>query len=103
MVGSPWFLGKKDQVNQDFVKAFKAKYNEDPDQFAAQAYDTLHIVAKAINAAGAPDSEKIRAALAKTTYSGVMGPFSFSEGRDPADTSGVVVLVMKGGMFEALK
>ena len=102
LVGSPWFVGKKDQVNQDFVKAFKAKYNDEPDQFAAQAYDTLHIVAKAIEAAGAPDAEKIRDALAKTTYSGVMGPFSFSAERDPADTSGVVVLVMKNGRFEEL-
>lgn len=102
LVGSPWFVGKKDAVNQDFVKAFKAKYNDEPDQFAAQAYDTLHIVAKAIDAAGAPDSEKIREALGKTTYSGVMGPFSFSAERDPADTSGVVVLVMKNGRFEEL-
>lgn len=102
LVGSPWFVGKKDQVNQDFVKAFKAKYNDEPDQFSAQAYDTLHIVAKAIEAAGAPDSEKIRNALAKTTHSGVMGPFSFSAERDPADTSGVVVLVMKNGRFEEL-
>ncbi len=102
LVGSPWFVGKKDAANQDFVKAFKAKYNDEPDQFAAQAYDTLHIVAKAIDAAGAPDSEKIRDALGKTTYSGVMGPFSFSAERDPADTSGVVVLVMKNGRFEEL-
>jgi branched-chain amino acid transport system substrate-binding protein len=103
LVGSPWFLGKKDKVNQDFVAAFKAKYGGDePDQFAAQAYDTLHIVAKAIETAGAPDSEKLRDALGKTTHSGVMGPFSFSDTRDPADTSGVVVLVMKGGKFEEL-
>ncbi len=103
LVGSPWFVGKKDAANQDFVKAFKAKYGDEPDQFAAQAYDTLHIVAKAIDAAGAPESEKIRDALAKTTYSGVMGPFSFSKDRDPADTSGVVVLVMKNGRFEELQ
>ena len=102
LVGSPWFLGKKDPVNAAFVSAFKAKYGEDPDQFAAQAYDTLGIVAKAIETAGGADPEKIRDALAKTTFSGVMGPFSFSEGRDPADTSGVVVLVMKDGKFEEL-
>ena len=102
LVGSPWFVGKKDAVNQAFVSAFKAKYGEEPDQFAAQAYDTLHIVAKAIDAAGAPDSEKIRDALGRTTHSGVMGPFSFSKDRDPADTSGVVVLVMKNGRFEEL-
>ena len=103
LVGSPWFVGKADEANTRFVTAFKAKYGEEPDQFSAQAYDTLHIVGKAITAAGAPDSEKIRDALGKTTHSGVMGPFSFSPSRDPADTSGVVVLTMKGGRFEELK
>ena len=104
LVGSPWFVGKKDKVNQDFVAAFKAKYGGDvPDQFSAQAYDTIHIVAKAIEAAGGPEPGKIRDALVKTTHSGVMGPFSFSETRDPADTSGVVVLVMKDGRFEELE
>jgi branched-chain amino acid transport system substrate-binding protein len=103
VVGSPWFVGKKDEQNLKFVSAFKAKYNEDPDQFAAQAYDTLHIVAKAINTAGAPENDKIRDALGKTTYTGVMGPFAFSDTRDPADNSGVVVLVMKAGRFEELK
>jgi branched-chain amino acid transport system substrate-binding protein len=99
LVGSPWFLTKKDEVNQKFVKAYKAKYGDDPDQFAAQAYDTMFIVASAINAAGGTDPEKMKAALQKTKNSGVMGPFSFTEGRDPADVSGVVVLEMQGGRF----
>jgi len=99
LVGSPWFLAKKDEVNQKFVKKYKAKYGEDPDQFAAQAYDTMYIVAEAINAAGSTDPEKLKAALQKTKHNGVMGPFSFTEGRDPADASGVVVLEMQGGKF----
>jgi branched-chain amino acid transport system substrate-binding protein len=102
LVGSPWFIGKTDPVNQAFVKAYRAKYNEDPDQFAAQAFDTLKLVAKAIAAAGAPEPEKIRDTLIKTTYSGVMGPFAFTPERDPADTSGVVVLEMKNGKFGIL-
>ena len=103
IVGSPWFIGKKDPANQAFVTAFREKYGDSPDQFAAQAYDTLFIVAKAIDAAGAPDSEKIKDALIKVKHTGVMGPFSFSESRDPADTSGVVVLTMKGGKFQLLE
>ena len=46
LVGSPWFIGKKDPANEKFVAAYKAKYGSDPDQFAAQAYDTLFIVAE---------------------------------------------------------
>ena len=99
LVGSPWFVSKKDPVNQKFVAAFKAKYGEEPDQFAAQAYDTMYIVKDAINAAGSTEPDKVREALLKTKYNGVMGPFSFTEGRDPADASGVVVLEYQGGKF----
>ena len=99
IVGSPWFIAKPDAKNQAFVTAFRAKYSRDPDQFAAQAYDCLHIVAAAIDAAGSPDPEKIKDALIKTSYDGVMGPFTFTPGRDPASTAGVVVLSMQGGKF----
>jgi branched-chain amino acid transport system substrate-binding protein len=99
LVGSPWFIGKADPASQKFVEAYKAKYNTEPDQFAAQAYDTLFIVASAINAAGAAEPEKIKDALGKVKYTGVMGPFAFTENRDPAETSGVVVIEMRDGKF----
>jgi branched-chain amino acid transport system substrate-binding protein len=99
LVGSPWFIGKSDPASQKFVEAYKAKYNMDPDQFAAQAYDTLFIVAKAINDAGAAEPEKIKDALGKVKYTGVMGPFAFTADRDPAETSGVVVIEMHDGKF----
>lgn len=99
IVGSPWFVGKPDEGNQKFVAAYKAKYGREPDQFAAQAYDCMFIVAAAIERAGAADSEKITAALRETKFSGVMGPFTFTDHRDPASTEGVVVLEMRGGKF----
>jgi branched-chain amino acid transport system substrate-binding protein len=99
IVGSPWFIGKPDPVNQKFVAAFKAKYGKEPDQFAAQAYDCMFIVAAAIDRAGAADPAKITTALAKTKYTGVMGPFTFTAHRDPASTAGVVVLQMENGQF----
>lgn len=104
LVGSPWFIAKKDPLNQRFIEAFRARYPDaQPDQFAAQAYDTLSIIAQAIDRAGAAQPEKLRAALAETRYSGVMGPFSFSPGRDPASADGVVVLQMKNGSFAILE
>lgn len=102
LVGSPWFIGKSDPANEKFVSAYKAKYGTDPDQFAAQAYDTLFIVADAIKAAGAADPEKIKDALVKVKRTGVLGSFSFTPDRDPADTSGVVVIEMHGGKFRLL-
>ena len=103
IVGSPWFIAKPDPVSEKFVADFKAKYNKAPDQFAAQAYDTMFIAAAAIDRAGAADPDKIRDALTKTSFSGVMGPFTFTPGRDPASSEGVVVLEMQGGKFGIAK
>ena len=102
IVGSPWFVGKTDEANARFVAAFQAKNSRLPDQFAAQAYDAMYIMADALNRAGEADSGKLRDALAATRTSGVMGPFSFTPGRDPASTEGVVVLEMRGGKFGVL-
>ena len=99
IVGSPWFIAKATPVNQAFVAAFRKKYGHDPDQFSAQAYDALKIVAAAIDRAGAADPVKLRDALLQTKFDGVMGPFSFTPNRDPASAEGVVVLVMQNGKF----
>ena len=99
VVGSPWFIDKQDPKNAAFVAAFRKRYGHDPDQFAAQAFDTMHILTDAINRAGAPDPAKIRTALLTTDYDGVMGPFQFTKDRSPASTKGVVVLQMEGGRF----
>jgi branched-chain amino acid transport system substrate-binding protein len=103
MVGTPWFIGKKDPQNQQFVAAYKQTYNEEPDQFAAQAYDSLYILAEAIDRAGSTENTKLRDALLKTDHKGVLGPFRFTANRSPASTEGVVVLEIKDGKFTPLE
>jgi len=100
IVGSPWFIAKPDPANQAFVAEFRKRYGHDPDQFAAQAYDTMFILAEAIDRAGAAEPAKIRDALMQTDHVGVMGPFRFTDHRDPASSAGVVVLEMRGGAFQ---
>jgi len=46
------------------VDKFKAKYNETPDYFAVHAYDTIHLIAKAIEIGG-PTRQGVHDALAK--------------------------------------
>jgi branched-chain amino acid transport system substrate-binding protein len=99
IVGSPWFIGKPDAGNQAFVKAFRTRFGREPDQFAAQAYDTMFILAAAIDRAGTPEPERIRNALLETDHDGIMGPFRFTAHRDPASTAGVLVLEMHAGAF----
>ncbi|HMA50228.1 MAG TPA: ABC transporter substrate-binding protein, partial [Magnetospirillaceae bacterium] len=103
LVDSPWFVEKEQPENVAFVAAFRARYHTDPDQFAAQAYDTMFILAEALNRAGDTDPAKLHAALMATDHDGIMGPFQFTEHRDPASAKGVVTLVVKDGRFQILK
>jgi len=101
--GSPWFIAKEGAQNQNFVDSFRKKYNMDPDQFAAQAYDTMYILAAAFDRAGEADSKKLRDALIKTENNGLLGPFKFGADRSPATAEGVVVTTIKGGKFTLLQ
>jgi branched-chain amino acid transport system substrate-binding protein len=103
LVGSPWFVEKTQPENVAFVAAFRQQFHQDPDQFAAQAYDTLFILAEALNRAGGTEPAKLQAALLATDHSGIMGPFRFTAHRDPATVTGVVVLVVKDGKFQILQ
>jgi branched-chain amino acid transport system substrate-binding protein len=96
--GSPWFLDDPNPRNRKFVAAFKKKYGQDPDQFAAQAYDALNILASAlakVTLTGdlGKDRVALRDALAKVkNFEGVGGRFSFDENRD-AEQKGRVLIV----------
>ncbi len=83
---------------QAFITAFKAKFNEDPDMFAAQAYDAMKIVAAAIDA-GAGDPAAIRQAILDTTdYPGVSGKTSFQANGDVNKEA--LILKVENGVFE---
>jgi branched-chain amino acid transport system substrate-binding protein len=59
--------GDSDKKVQDFVTAFKAKYNgKSPDAFGALGYDTVYFLADAIKRAGSSDPQKIQKALEET-------------------------------------
>jgi branched-chain amino acid transport system substrate-binding protein len=103
VVASPWFPGKDDEKVKNFVAAFKAKYNKEPDQFSAQAYDAMYIMASAIEKAGTTtDRKKLRDSLATVKdFQGVTGKFAFDAKRNPA--MDVTILVVKDGKFTELK
>ncbi len=99
IVGSAWFLGSTNPKSQAFAAAYKKKFNVDPDQFAAQAYDGAYLMATAIKNANSTDSKAIRDALAQIkNYDGVLGTFSFDANRNPVHKP--VTVTVKGGKFE---
>src|SRR5690606_37547652 len=59
--------------NKTFVSNYKGVYKEEPGKYSAAGYNTIHIIAQAIQRAGSIDAEAIRAALEKTDYSGPNG------------------------------
>jgi len=65
-------------ANKAFVAKYQALHKEAPSKFSAAGYQTVHIMAEAIERAGSTDSEKIREALTKTDYDGLTGNFKFA-------------------------
>jgi branched-chain amino acid transport system substrate-binding protein len=73
-----------------FIQDFKAKYNADPQPFAAQGYDSMAIALKAIenaakDAGGAIPARKAVAESVRAlkAFQGITGTFTFNEIGDP--------------------
>ena len=82
-----------DPKTVQFVKNFKAKYNEDADVMAALAYDATYMMAEAIKNAKEITPDAIREGLAKIKdFKGVTGNITMNDNRD-AIKSAVVVKV----------
>jgi len=71
-------------VIQNFVKTYKAKFNNvAPDSLAALAYDSAKVLADAIKRAGGTDSVKLRDAINATKdFAGVTGTISINAERN---------------------
>ena len=114
-VGSPWSLQNHSKENESFVVAYTRKFKSAPDQFAAQAYDALHIASvafKKVKWTGdlTKDRAAVRDALPEVKWTGATGPFSF---RQTTDKNGApagydaqqqpIVSVTKGVNYDIVK
>jgi branched-chain amino acid transport system substrate-binding protein len=89
--------GDSDKKVQDFVAAFKAKYDgKSPDAFTALGYDTVYFLADAIKRAGSSDSAKIQKALEETDgLELVSGKVKLDKNHDPIKAA--VILEYQNG------
>lgn len=102
VVGAAWNQASDFPESVAFIDAYQTEYGNAPDQFAAQAYAGVQILAAAIERAGSADPTAIRNAL--TTIDDLptaIGSFSFTDTRD-ADAPAAIQIV-QGGKFEALQ
>jgi branched-chain amino acid transport system substrate-binding protein len=66
-----------------FVKAFRAKYNDDPDIYAAHGYDALKLLWQAMLDTGQSHPDEVRRGLiGLTNYTGAAGRTAFDERGD---------------------
>lgn len=78
-------------LNKEFVAEYKKAYNTNPDVFAALAYDSALLVAKAIEDAGSADPAKIGEAMAKIKgFKGVSGEVTFNEQHNPIKSAVII-------------
>lgn len=59
MLLTPFAADAKDDATQKFVKTYKEQYKETPNQFAADAYDAVYTIKKAIETAKATPDMKV--------------------------------------------
>ena len=84
---------------QRFVKDYKARYNETPDQYAARAYDAVKIVAWGTGQGGATREGIRKAFLSGSTVPSLLfGSFKFDAERRVAHYDEALITV-KGGKF----
>jgi branched-chain amino acid transport system substrate-binding protein len=92
----------KSPVNEAFVKEFQAKLKENPSKFAGAAHNAFHIMVDAVRRASAADPEKIREAMEKTDYNGLVGNIKF-DAKHQAYGQTVYLSLVKNGVPEVVE
>jgi len=94
--------------DDDFSKDFKAKFGEDPIQFAADAYDAIYIMKAAMEKAGVtPDMsvsdmcDKMKEAMTQITVDGTTGS-GMTWSADGEPTKEPKAMVIEGGQYVAM-
>ena len=100
---SAWYIGNTFPSNADFVSAYKTEYSKDPDQFAAQGYTGIKILADAARRAKltftdvVDDRDKLRTAMESVNIQTPLGQFQFTSTHDVKQTVWIIEMDGNGG------
>jgi branched-chain amino acid transport system substrate-binding protein len=100
---SAWYIDNTFPSNADFVSAYKGRFGADPDQFAAQAYTGVLILADAAKRANltftdmSKDRDNLRAAMETVNIQTPLGLFQFTSNHDVKQTVWVIQMNGSGG------
>ncbi len=84
-VTQQWDPSLDNAANKKFVSDFKAKFGKYPSFYAAQSYDTINMIAAAVEKVDADMSnmDGLRAALKSADYASVRGSYSYGANNFP--------------------
>ena len=109
-----WTIDLPNDANQEFVEAFRAKYDSPPSDFAAMAYDAVRLIdSAAAKVDDVDDTDAFRAALREADFASVRGEFKFNTNQHPiqamylatveADEDGNYIAVSESVIEEAME
>jgi len=100
---SAWYLGNNFAANAAFVAAYTTAYKRPPDQFAAQGYTAIKILADSAKRANltftdvAGDRDKLRTAMETVNIQTPLGAFRFTSNHDVKQTVFIIKMDGQGG------
>ena len=87
---------------QNFLKAYKEAYNEEPSAFSALSYDAAYMMKAAIEKAGTTEKQAVIDALKELSYDGVTGHLTFDEKNNPVKDVTVLKIVNGEYTFDSV-
>ena len=106
---TPFAADATDEKTVAFVKAYKAKYNDEtPNQFAADGYDAIYTIKAAMEDAGIKDAsigvselcESLKASMLKISVPGVTGTMKWDDKGEP--TKDPKAMYIDNGSYKAM-
>ena len=97
-VTQEWDPSLDNAANQKFVSDFKAKYGTYPSFYAAQSYDTIRMIAAAVEKVDGDmsDMDGIRAALKSADFDSVRGSYTYGSNNFPVQNFYLREVVVDG-------
>ncbi|HVX22703.1 MAG TPA: ABC transporter substrate-binding protein [Acidimicrobiales bacterium] len=98
-----WFEGNEFPANSTFVSSYEDAYHQTPDQFAAQAYTGVQLLANAASQAAltfdnvVADRREMLTALEGVSMQTPLGPFKFTASHDVQQPIWIVKMDGEGG------
>jgi len=80
-----------------FKEAYKKKFNQDPDAYAASFYDQTMFVATIMSKLGTTDAAKVSAELHKASYKGIVTTYAYDD-KGNLQKAPITVYGFKAGM-----